>query len=75
MIELALNFSLLLSQTASEKKLTVLYLLLFFLFLMLLLIDARTKKGVTGPKEVKKVIIFLIFVAAVCLVIAYFNLI
>lgn len=68
------NFGLILSQTASEKKLTVLYILLFGLFLILLLMDARTKKEWTGPKIVKNTIIVLIFIAAVALLIAYFNL-
>ena len=74
MIELLSSVALMLSQTGSEKKLTVLYILLFMLFLVLLFIDSRTNKKLTGPKAIKITIIVLIFVAAICLLIAYFNL-
>ena len=74
MLELISSLNLFLAQTASEKKLTVLYILLFLLFLVLLFVDARTKKEVTGPKAVKTLIIILMFVAGICLIIAYSNL-
>ncbi|MBQ9790038.1 MAG: hypothetical protein IJW24_00400 [Clostridia bacterium] len=74
MIQAISSVWLVLAQTDAEKKLTVLYILLFGLFLMLLLMDARTKKEWTGPKIVKNTIIVLIFIAAVALLIAYFNL-
>ena len=62
MLEAITSFSLFLAQTASEKKLTVMYILLFLLFLVLLFVDARTKKEVTGPKAVKNLIIILMFI-------------
>lgn len=74
MLELFSSFSLMLAQTASEKKLTVLYILLFFLFLMMLLLDARGKKQYTGPKIVKNTIIFLLFLSAIGLLLAYIRL-
>ena len=74
MLELFKSFSYMLEQTASERKLTFLYLLLFFLFLMMLILDARTKKQYTGPKPVKNIIVFLIFLTAVGLLLAYFRL-
>ena len=74
MLELFNSVTFMLEQTASERKLTFLYLLLFFLFLMLLILDARTKKQYTGPKAVKSIILFLIFLTAVGLLLAYFRL-
>lgn len=74
LLQVVLNFGLVLAQNDREKKLTVLYLTLFFLFLMLLLIDSRTKKEFTGPKVVKNTVIALIFITAIVLMIAYFRL-
>ena len=73
MFTLFSNIGIMLAQTASEKKLTVLYLLLFALFLMVLLLDSRTAKKYTGPKIIAKTIIIMIFVVAVLLLIAYLN--
>lgn len=73
MFELINSAGIMLAQTASEKKLTILYLLMFMLFLMLLLIDARTKKKYTGPKIVKNIILFLIFCVGIVLLVIYFR--
>lgn len=74
MLTLFSTFTYMLEQTASEKKLTVLYILLFFLFLVMLLLDARGKKQYTGPKIVKNTIIFLMVLAAIGLLLAYIRL-
>ena len=74
MFEFINSTTLFLAQTGSEKKLTFLYILLFVLFLMLLFLDARTKKHYVGSTIVKNTVLFLLFLAAIGLLIAYFRL-
>lgn len=74
MFELVNSSLIMLSQTASERKLTYLYVALFALFLMLLLIDARTKKKWVSSGIVKNTVLFLLFLAAIGLLLAYFRL-
>lgn len=74
MLNILGNMFLMLEQTASEKKLTFLYIGLFMIFLFLLVLDARGKKTLTGPKIVYNIIAFLIFLAAVGLILAYIRL-
>ena len=74
MLSILSNIFLMLEQTASEKKLTFLYIGLFMMFLMLLVLDARGKKTLTGPKIVYNTIAFLFFLAAIGLIFAYIRL-
>ena len=72
MFEVIKNAGYILAQTASEKKLTVLYLLLFMLFLFLLVLDARGKKKFAGPVAYK-IVLFLVFCVGIVLLVIYFK--
>ena len=75
MLQFLSNLMFLLEQTASEKKLTFLYVGMFLAFILLLFMDSLGKKSfIGGNKLVVKILYFLLFLGAIGLIIAYFRL-
>ena len=75
MQNLILNFNILLSQTKSEKNLTILYVALFAFLCLLLFMDSRDGKKIVGEnKSLGKIIVFMLFIDIIGLAVAYFVL-
>ena len=68
-----MNLNMLLAQTSQQKKLTFLYVSLFAFLCLMLFIDSREeKKLVGGNKILKKIVIFMLFIALVAMAVLYF---
>lgn len=74
MQNLLFNINMILAQTTEEKKLTVLYVSLFAFLCVMLFIDARERKRIVNNKLLKKVVIFVLFIALIAMAVLYFVL-
>ena len=72
MLQLLNVMHIVLSQTAKEKNLTLLYVGLFVLFLLMMVLDGQISKKYTLNKFFGKVIIFLFVATLIILAILYF---
>ena len=69
MINLFNTISLLLSQTAKEKNLTLLYVGLFLFFLLMMVLDGQIGKKYTMDKQFGKIIIGMFLVVLIIFII------
>lgn len=74
-MNLFLQISLLLEQTAQEKKLTILYVALFILAIGMLVIDSITmnKYGTKGSKILLFLILIVAIIALLLLIFTNYN--
>jgi len=74
MQNLLFNINMLLAQTPQERRLTILYVSLFAFLCLWLFIDSREKKIYASNKTLKKIVIFMLFLALITLAVLYFVL-
>ena len=68
-----MNLNMLLAQTSQQKKLTFLYVSLFAFLCLMLFIDSREEKKIVGGNKIlKKIVIFMLFIALVAMAVLYF---
>lgn len=72
MLQFINTLSIILSQTAKEKNLTLLYVGLFLFFLLLMVLDGQIKKTYTLNKFFGKLIIILFIAILIIFAILYF---
>lgn len=72
MLQFINTMSIVLSQTAKEKNLTILYVGLFLFFLLLMVLDGQIKKTYTLNKFFGKMIIVLFIAILIIFAILYF---
>ena len=72
MLQLINTMSIILSQTAKEKNLTLLYVGLFLMFLLMMVLDSQIGKKWISNKFLSNVIIFLFIATIIILAILYF---
>ncbi len=72
MLQLINTMSILLTQTAKEKNLTILYVALFLIFLLMMVLDGQISKKYTMNKFFGRAIIILFIVTLIILAILYF---